>query len=82
MGSEDQVRAVTIQLGKNKHSSLETSKLSKKQIINSYKDETQSIITRPASAVAKFDIENWKLYQNKKKTPWFVKVDVLRDIKI
>jgi hypothetical protein len=57
-GSENQVRSVTIKLGKNKPLNIKVDRIKmeptkKRKIMEIYKNETQSIVTRPATAVAK-----------------------------
>jgi hypothetical protein len=56
-GSQDQVRSVTIQLGKNRPLNCKIKDLSKEHILKIYKEEGQSIITRPALAVTRLDIQ-------------------------
>lgn len=56
LGSQDQVRSVTIQLGKNRPLNCQLKNVSKDHILKVYKEEGQSIITRPALAVTRLDI--------------------------
>lgn len=55
VGSENQVRSVTLQIGKHKPMKL-TSKKDRDYILKIYREEKASIITRPASAVAKISL--------------------------
>jgi hypothetical protein len=57
IGSQDQVRSVVIKLGKNKPIDKKIIKLSRENIIDTYKNETETIITRPAVAVAKIKLD-------------------------
>ena len=55
IGSQDQVRQVLVRLGKNK--TLENSKsLNRNQILRSYQNEIDTIVSRPATMVAKLNI--------------------------
>ena len=60
-GSESQVRSVTIVLGKHKHLNIKVddkrmNNAKKQKILSSYTSETKTVVTRPASAVAKLYI--------------------------
>lgn len=55
-GSEDQVRSITLKIGKSKPLNMKINKSNRDHILKLYKEETQSIITRPSLAVSKLQL--------------------------
>lgn len=57
MGSQGQVRQVMVRLGKNK-AIKDKNSLNKNQILSAYQREVDTIVSRPATMVAKINLDN------------------------
>ena len=55
-GSESQIRSITFKIGKHKPLNVKLDKINKSHILKIYREEAQSVVTRPSLAVAKLNI--------------------------